>query len=148
MEADVEISPLAGSRPPDSRWRTSLTFRKSAGIAAAALLLIGCEKAPTYRPQQPEISYSTREAGSVAVPSNDQSFKLISLPGPERLSSFQQIITTKGEVCSLVTSAVFKDGLDGIDEWRVQCLDSGDWNVTFRVDGSVNVVDCVSNDCV
>ena len=118
-----------------------------AGILAASAILIGCEQAPTHPPQE-QISYSTREAGSVAMPSNDESFRLIAATGESRLAAFQNIISTAGEECSFVTSAIFKDGLGGTDEWRVRCSDSGNWSVWFHSDRQPEVVRCTPTGCL
>lgn len=138
---------MARSLPQDFTCMRILTFCKVGGIAAG-LILAGCEDAPTYRAPEPQISYSTREAGSIARPSNDDSLKLISVSGPEKLASFQHIISTAGEECSFVTSAIFKDGLGGTDEWRVSCADSGNWSVWFHSNRPSEVVSCTSDDCV
>ena len=39
------------------------------------------------------------------------------------------------------------DGLDGTDEWQVQCSDSGVWAVWFKPGGGVDIDHCPDANC-
>lgn len=113
----------------------------------AALCLGGCG-AGTHKspPRQPD-AYASREPGSEISPTNDASFQLLEADGPTRFASFQALLVHEGKACSAVTKAVLEGGLDGTDEWRVDCTGSGRWQVWFRTDGDPDIDHCANPAC-
>jgi hypothetical protein len=116
--------------------------------SVAALQLINCGGERKSSPEQQAVSYASREAGSVATPTHETSFQLLAADGPTRLASLQNLIIQSGKQCRFVTSGVLKGGLDGTDEWRVKCVDSGEWAVWFRPAGAAEIIQCASAACM
>jgi hypothetical protein len=111
-----------------------MRFMTAGGNALAAMIALssgGCEDKQRSVVQQ-SVSYSSRDPGSSATPTHETSFWLLGVDGPSRLASLQALIVRSGKPCVVVTRAVLKGGLDGTDEWRVNCADSGDWAIWFR----------------
>jgi len=97
--------------------------------ALVALSTVGCGRQKSDDSEQRQVSYYPREPGSVASPTHETSFQLMAADGPTRLASIQAMIVQAGKPCDRVTRAVFKGGLDGTDQWRIRCADSGDWSM-------------------
>ena len=93
------------------------------------------------------VDYASREPGSDVPPTTDESFQLLDADGPTRLATVQQIVAGTGKKCAAVTRAVLEGGLDGTDEWRVRCTDTGTWQLWFRADGSTDVASCPHDKC-
>lgn len=91
--------------------------------------------------------YASREPGSDVAPTNDASFQLLDSDGPTRFASLQALIVHEGKVCGAVQRAVLEGGLEGTDEWRVDCSDSGRWQVWFRPDSEPDVDHCANRNC-
>ena len=111
------------------------------GVAATAVLsLMSCDRQPDNQALQQTVSYSPRQPGSFATPTHETSFQLLALDGPTRFANFQQLMLESDKPCDAVTSAVLKGGLEGTDEWRVRCANSGDWSVWIQSHGPIEVV--------
>lgn len=108
--------------------RVSLPALLVAHALLAAAALGGCRRStPEYRP-----SVSDRAQDPGAVPTADLSFEMLGQPDPAaRRVAFRQLLQTLKQRCSAVTEAVLKGGFEGTDLWRVTCVDSGEWLVTF-----------------
>lgn len=106
-----------------------------------ALLCFGCDGRHTAA-SQPSSSFEFRAPGSDVSPTSDSSFQLLAADGQARFASFQGLIVQSGKRCSAVTRAVLNGGLDGTDEWRVECLDSGTWEIWFRPVGPPEIEHC------
>jgi hypothetical protein len=67
----------------------------------------------------------------------------------DRRSYFQGLVSSYGNKCSVVTKAVLKGGLEGIDLWKVTCIDSGVWLVTFTGEDRTEISNCseVKGEC-
>ena len=118
-------------------------------VAATAALCLGAcgskdeKAAATWRPDP----YASREPGSDVAPTNDASFQLLGADGPTRFASLQALIVQTGKACSTVRRAILEGGLEGTDEWRVDCADSGRWQVWFRPDSAPDVDHCANANC-
>lgn len=118
-------------------------------VAAAAALFLGAcgskdQKAAARWKVDP---YASREPGSDVAPTNDASFQLLGADGPTRFASLQALIVQNGKACGAVRRAVLEGGLEGTDEWRVDCADSGRWQVWFRPDSAPDVDHCANTNC-
>ena len=117
-------------------------------VATAALCLGACgskdHKAEATSNADP---YASREPGSDVAPTNDASFQLLGADGPTRFASLQALIVQDGKTCSAVRKALLEGGLEGTDEWRVDCTDSGRWQVWFRPDSAPEVDHCANTNC-
>lgn len=77
------------------------------------------------------------------MPTADLSFEMLGQPDPAaRRAAFQQLLQMLNKRCSAVTEAVLKGGFEGTDLWRVTCVDSGEWLVTFA-----NAADPAATSC-
>ena len=110
-------------------------------------MLASCGREPEGAPEQ-AVSYSPREPGFVGAPTHEISFHMLAVDGPARFANFQSFILESGKQCDVVTSAVFKGGLDGTDEWRVRCANTGGWSVWIHSPRSIEVVRCSSAGCM
>jgi hypothetical protein len=81
------------------------------------------------------------------IPTTDASFEMLAADGPTRFASFHELIVAAGKRCTSVTMAVLRGGLDGTDEWRVDCQDSGKWQVWLRTDAQPDVDHCKNANC-
>lgn len=116
--------------------------------ASASLCLCACRgndhQAPAPGKADP---YASREPGSDVAPTNDASFQLLGADGPTRFASLQALIVQDGKACGGVQKAVLEGGLEGTDEWRVDCADGGRWQVWFRPDSAPDVEHCANRTC-
>ena len=120
--------------------------KTAAVLAATSALVSSCDD--QRRSEQDQIvSYASHEPGSVRRPTNEASFRLLGAEGPARLEYLRMQIIQSGKQCNFVTSAIFVGGLDGTDEWRVRCGDSGDWSLWFRADGATDLNSCSKSNC-
>lgn len=118
-------------------------------LATAFLCLAGCGSGSTRNDsarERPDI-YASREPGSDVSPTSDVSFQLLGADGPSRFASLQQLIVQEGKRCASVTKAVIVGGMDGTDEWRVDCSDSGRWQVWLSEDTGASVSQCTNAKC-
>jgi hypothetical protein len=122
-------------------------FCKLSVVAVATLWLVGCGTKANDSADQQNVSYVSRMPGSNAEPTNDVSFRLLESAPSARLDYLQQTIIKAGNQCRRITSGVLQGGLDGTDEWRVACADTGAWAVWFTVDGRVDVHPCIGDAC-
>jgi hypothetical protein len=122
------------------------TFLSRTALVTAACLN-GCGDKHHQSGEQPAISYAARAPGSDVMPTGETSLRLIAADGPTRLAGLHDLITESGKRCNLVTSAILVAGLDGSDEWRVTCADTGTWSVLLRPAGIVDVRNCSTVDC-
>lgn len=72
---------------------------------------------------------------------------LIAGDGPTRLANLRALIMQAGKQCQYVTSGILIGGLDGTDEWRVKCTDSGTWTIWLKPDGAPEVDRCSDSEC-
>jgi hypothetical protein len=108
-------------------------------VACVNLCLASCGREPQQQSNQPAVSFAATEPGSHVQPTNDASFQLMGADPVERLATLQALVIHAGNRCSAVTRGVLEDGLDGTDEWSVNCADSGIWHVWFRPDSEPEV---------
>jgi hypothetical protein len=119
----------------------------TAAIAAAATMLVaGCGDEDRNAAEQ--VSFASHDPGANVAPTHDRSFLLLSVDGPTRLANLQMLVTESGNQCSFVTSGRLIGALDGTDEWRVKCADSGTWAVWLKPGAGVDVVRCSTADCL
>ena len=111
-------------------------------ILTIFISLISCGRNPTSNQNRDAISDQAQEPG--AVPTAAPSFELMSDPQRRRLV-FQDILTTSGHKCRLVTQAVLKIGFEGTDLWQINCVDSGAWVITLTSDSPAQVSSCVTD---
>jgi hypothetical protein len=64
-----------------------------------------------------------------------------------RFTTFKSLIVASGKTCGSVTNASLVGGLDGTDEWLVDCNNSGRWQVWFRSNGAHDVDQCRNVNC-
>lgn len=124
-----------------ARWSVA-----SAALPIALLAVGGCRKEePSASQQVPAQSPDDRAAD--AAPTNDASFQLLNADLPTRLATLQQLVVKPGNKCASVTRGILMGGLDGTDEWRVDCSDSGSWQLWFNNDGGTEVDHCSGAKC-
>ena len=116
-----------------------------AAVAVALLALGACRKVEQPAPRQ--VAQPSVEPGSNATPTTDASFQLLDADVPTRLATLQQVIAKAGNSCTAVTRGVLAGGLDGTDEWRVDCSDSGRWQIWFSQDSDPQVDHCSTAKC-
>lgn len=116
-------------------------------MGIALVCLAGCGGGQSSPPKQKPDVYDAREPGSDVSPTNDASFQLLGVDGPTRFASMQQLILHYGKRCGSVTKAVIVGGTDGTDEWRVDCGDTGKWQVWFNADSEPSVAQCANAAC-
>lgn len=109
-------------------------------FALGLLATSGCHERRISDDQEQIVSYAPRSPGSVAAPTHETSFRLIAVDGPTRFESFRLLFKDAAKRCALVTSAILQGGLDGTDEWRVKCTDSGVWTIWFRPGAVVEIL--------
>jgi hypothetical protein len=107
-----------------------------------ALPIASCNEGQQPESSGPAISYSVRDPGSTAVPSNPTSGQLIGMAGPGRLDNVGQRLRNLNIECAIVTGAVLKAGYGGLDVWRVSCSDSGDWLLSIDNRAPATAVSC------
>jgi len=88
-----------------------------------------------------------REPGSNAAPTHDTSFGLLEIDPTARLSILQNVIVRSGKRCRAIVRGALEEGLDGTDEWRVDCADTGPWQVWFKPGDQTEVVHCSKVSC-
>jgi hypothetical protein len=117
-----------------------------AAVTLALLYCAGCgddsDNSASTQPPPPAI-----EPGSDATPTNGASFRLISDDAQTRLATLQAVLVGLGHRCASVTKGVLTGGLSGTDEWRVDCSDSGAWQVWFSEDTGIQVYHCSDPKC-
>lgn len=118
----------------------------AAAMAALCLGACGSRDQKTAAPSTAD-PYASREPGSDVAPTNDASFQLLGADGPTRFASLQALLVQEGKACSAVRKAVLEGGLEGTDEWRVDCVDSGRWQVWFKPDSAPDVDHCANSNC-
>ncbi|MGE5564331.1 MAG: hypothetical protein ACM3ZV_13645 [Bacillota bacterium] len=116
----------------------------AAGAAVAALGACGKGREEARNPPSAQPSV---EPGSNATPTTDSSFQLLGADVPTRLATLQAVIAKAGNKCASVTRGVLAGGLDGTDEWRVDCSDSGRWQIWFSEDADPQVEHCADAKC-
>jgi len=119
----------------------------SVAAVAVVMLCAGCGSRQHNPPPQQQDPYASREPGSDVSPTSDSSFQLLGEDGPTRFAEFQSVLVARGKRCGSFTRAVLEGGLDGTDEWRVNCADSGRWQVWFRPDSDPDVDHCANAKC-
>lgn len=97
--------------------------------ATTGWALLACDRTPERIVQQDVVSYSPREAGRLAPPTHEYSRKLLAMEGPRRFEYLQSLIVQAGQQCDAVKRGVLNAGLDGTDEWHVECANTGNWLV-------------------
>lgn len=121
--------------------------RRIASLAILTLLAAGCGKhEQNALPPQSDM-YDSNPPGQIVTPTHDSSFHLLGEDGPTRFAELQQLMVAKGQRCAAVTKAVILGGLDGTDEWRVTCSDSGAWQLWFKNDGDIELDHCTDPKC-
>jgi hypothetical protein len=113
-------------------------------IAGASVAGCGNRRQP---PAQQGAAQPSIEPGSNATPTTDSSFQLLDADVPTRFATLQQVIVKNGKSCASVTKGVLAGGLDGTDEWRVDCSDSGRWQIWFSEDSDPQVDHCANAKC-
>ena len=115
-------------------------------MAIALLAMGGCRKEQPSASQQGAAPPPSGRAPDVA-PTNDVSFQLLGADLPTRLAALHAVVMKPGNKCASVTRGILLGGLDGTDEWRVDCTDSGSWQVWFNNDGGTEVDHCSDAKC-
>ena len=116
------------------------------GAAAFALTCVaGCHKGEQASNQL--ATQAAIEPGSIAAPTTDNSYQLMDADVPTRFATLQELIVKAGNRCASVTKGILVGGLEGTDEWCVECSDSGSWQVWFRADTGVEVDHCKDAKC-
>ena len=117
-------------------------------VAAAAFALASL--AACHKAQQAANQVATHpaiEPGSIAAPTTDNSYQLMDADVPTRFATLQDLIVKAGNRCASVTKGVLVGGLEGTDEWRVDCSDSGSWQVWFSDETGTEVDHCKDAKC-
>jgi hypothetical protein len=127
--------------------RLSLVLPGWMAAATALMLLSSCSNEDDDQAPEHPLSYASQDPGVNVVPTHDLSFQLMAADGPTRLGSFQQLIARSGRQCNFVTSAVLTGGLDGTDEWRVKCADTGTWAVWLKPGEVTDIARCPTANC-
>ena len=96
--------------------------------------------------ERPDV-YASRALGSDVAPTSDVSFQLLGADGPSRFASLQQLLIQQGKRCASVTKAVIVGGMDGTDEWRVDCSDKGRWQVWLSDETGASISKCTNPKC-
>jgi hypothetical protein len=96
---------------------------------------------------QNPVSYASHDPGSDPIPTNDDSYQLMALDPLTRLTTTRALVVQAGQRCSAVTKAVLEGGLDGTDEWRVTCADTGEWQLWLRPNSERDLVHCHNEQC-
>jgi hypothetical protein len=136
------------ARPRRSAIVMIVAHRHELWVAALlSLSLGGCGDGGDKPPQQQAVSYASREPGSSAAPTNDTSFQLLNQDPSTRLAFLRSYIVQSGHRCDIVKRGVFESGLDGTDEWRVNCGDTGAWQLWFRPYLAPEAVQCRNRRC-
>jgi hypothetical protein len=118
-----------------------------AAVAIATFCVAGCGTGRHNPADEQAVSYASREPGSDAAPTNDASFRLLAADPLARFAILQALIVQSGNRCSVVTKGVLEGGLDGTDEWRASCIDTGAWQVWFKPDSAPDVAHCSNAKC-
>ena len=115
--------------------------------ALAAALCTACGRSDQTS-EAPQVDrYAAQEPGSLATPTADASFQLIDADGPTRFAELRALIVAEHKQCASVTQAILLGGLQGTDEWRVKCADSGPWAVWLSEDQDPEVNACTNPNC-
>jgi len=115
-------------------------------IVALALATL-CVDCSGSTPNNQATQSAARQSDSSTSPTNDWSFQLLFKDDPTRFAIMQTIFEQSGKRCRAVTQVAFKGGLDGTDEWRVDCADSGKWQVWFKPEGRIDFDECEAGGC-
>ena len=118
-------------------------------LAAALLCLPACGSGDAQQDSSRQRAdvYEAREPGSDISPTSDFSFQLLGVDGPSRFASLQQLMVQKGKRCASVTKAVIVGGMDGTDEWRIDCSDTGRWQLWLSEDSGASISQCTNPKC-
>lgn len=120
---------------------------KKNAVVCGLLLVLGCRDERRDPTNGSVVSYAPREAGSAIAPTNELSYHLLAMDGPDRLWNLRALLVANGKECRMVTSAVLLGGMDETDEWRVSCLDTGTWTVWFKPVGVPEIEHCAAAAC-
>jgi hypothetical protein len=104
-------------------WARSFTL-------ALALTLAGCGEDTAPPATQENVDFDPRAPG--AMPTHEISFQLLSKSNPARLEHIQFLFEQRGQRCGRVLSATLMGGMSGMDEWRVKCEDTGEWELWLK----------------
>lgn len=118
-------------------------------IAAAMVIACvgGCGRSNRDTAADETGTQATVEPGPTVTPTSDASIALMAAEAPARFATLQEVLTQTGHRCAAVTKGVLTGGLDGTDEWRVECSDSGPWQVWFSNDSGTSVEQCTNANC-
>jgi hypothetical protein len=117
-----------------------------AGLALA-MLCAGCSQSKDDNPPIPSASPVDVERSLSLSPTNAQSFELMSADVQTRFATVRALFQQSGNPCGAVTRATFEGGLDGTDEWRVICTESGAWQMWLNFDGRIDFQHCKDSRC-
>ena len=135
-----------GPSPSRGRSRSGCLWLFLAGIGLAGLSTLFSANpppaAPTASPQAPAANMGPLDPESHARPSNRYSQQMFDMDPGKRLATFQALLTTSGEKCSAANEAVLKGSLKHKDDWRVTCVDTGDWMIEVSPDSSTRLLNC------
>ena len=127
-------------------------MRAASVLAFAALVGLdlacsGCDKDSDQTAGNQTPTYPSHVPGSAAVPTTTYSFELLALDPAGRLAALQRSIVQAGHNCQYATKGEFVGGLDDTDEWRVDCSDSGSWQIWLRSEYPAEIVHCSTASC-
>ncbi|MFL6725431.1 MAG: hypothetical protein ACJ8FS_02815 [Sphingomicrobium sp.] len=123
------------------------SIRELAIVLPIGSWLAGCGDGRNNPQQQQAVSYASREPGSHATPTNDSSLQLLEQDPETRLAFLQSYVVRAGHHCIRVTRGVFEGGLDGTDEWRINCAGTGAWQLLFKPYETPEVEHCRNSNC-
>jgi hypothetical protein len=116
-------------------------------LLALATLCVACSGSRQDNPITQQALNDAGERDLNTSPTNDRSFQLLFKDDPTKFAIIQALFDQSGKRCGSVTRAAFKGGVDGTDEWRVDCADSGLWQVWFKPDWRIDFDQCEKNRC-
>jgi len=106
-----------------------------------ALCLCSCRQRTSFENYSNAGIVSDESIEHGAVPTLPMSFEMMRDPDRRR-TFFQELISSSGNQCRMVTRAVLTEALDETDLWKVTCADSGQWIVTFTRDYPPEISSC------
>jgi hypothetical protein len=127
-------------------YHCAMRWRKTVAMLLA-VLCIACSPSSKGNDGGRDTALNLVETDSRNSPTNERSFELLFKEDALRFAIFQSIFQQLGKRCSAVTKATFEGGLDETDEWRVDCADSGAWQVWFKPDGRIDFDQCDQRSC-
>jgi hypothetical protein len=101
-------------------------------VAAAVLVLAGCNQAPHQAP-------TNQPTTQVRGPDQDRLHRLDAL---NLAIGLKRAIYDNGYFCKRVTDAGFVGTWKNLDVWEARCSDGRDWAIFAGADGSAQVRDC------